>query len=131
MPKASAQTKTDEHLSCREGMAELPEMHMLYTCPFCWKVRGLVEHIGLDTELIQVNPLKQKKQLAFAGGWKKTPVWRDALISIQPGSRSKAGGRAATGPEVMRRDSEPDMRPAQGLHDGLSLTVRMNARIQK
>jgi microsomal prostaglandin-E synthase 2 len=58
-------------------MADLPEMHMLYTCPFCWKVRGLVEHIGLETEFVQVNPLKQKKQLAFAGGWKKTPVWRD------------------------------------------------------
>jgi microsomal prostaglandin-E synthase 2 len=78
VPKASAQTKTDEHLSCRGGMSDLPEMHMLYTCPFCWKVRGLVEHIGLETEFIQVNPLKQKKQLAFTDGWKKTPVWRDA-----------------------------------------------------
>lgn len=69
--------KTHEHLTCGRAMADLPELHMLYTCPFSWKVRGLIEHIGLEAEIVQVNPLKQKKQLAFAGEWKKTPVWRD------------------------------------------------------
>ena len=58
-------------------MTNSPELHMLYTCPFSWKVRGLVDHIGLDTEIVQVNPLRQKKHLAFAEGWNKTPVWRD------------------------------------------------------
>ena len=36
-----------------------------------------MQHIGLDYEEVQVNPLKIKKQLAFSDGWNKVPVWRD------------------------------------------------------
>lgn len=54
---------------------------MLYTCPFCWKVRGLLEHLGIDHERIQVNPMKSKK-LPSAPEWKKVPIWIDAENQI-------------------------------------------------
>ena len=54
---------------------------MLYTCPFCWKVRGLLEHLGIDHERIQVNPMKSKK-LPSAPEWKKVPIWIDAENKI-------------------------------------------------
>jgi len=58
-------------------MGNKPELFILHTCPFSWKLRSLLQHIGLDYEEVQVNPLKIKKQLAFSDGWNKVPVWRD------------------------------------------------------
>jgi len=55
-----------------------PSLYLLNTCPFCWKVRSLLEHIGLEHEKIPVNPMKAKKILAFTDGWKKVPVWRES-----------------------------------------------------
>ncbi|MDP6856790.1 MAG: glutathione S-transferase family protein [Candidatus Thalassarchaeaceae archaeon] len=56
-----------------EGIGEL---YMLNTCPFTWKVRALLDHLDLPHERIQVNPMKIKKSVAFAGDWGKTPVWK-------------------------------------------------------
>lgn len=50
---------------------------MLYTCPFCWKVRGLIEHLDMDVEFVGVNGMKIKKSVAFAGDWGKVPVYTD------------------------------------------------------
>ena len=58
-------------------MANAGQLHMLYTCPFCWKVRGLLEHLGIAHERVQVNPMKTKK-LPSAPEWKKVPVWVDS-----------------------------------------------------
>ena len=58
-------------------MGQTPTVHMLYTCPFCWKVRGVIEHIGLDVNYIGVNGMKIKKSVAFAGDWGKVPVFSD------------------------------------------------------
>jgi len=58
-------------------MGQTPTLHMLYTCPFCWKVRGLIEYIGLDVEYISVNGMKIKKEVGFAGDWGKVPVFTD------------------------------------------------------
>jgi len=58
-------------------MGNKPELFILHTCPFSWKLRSLLQHIGLDYEEVQVNPLRIKKQLAFSDGWNKVPVWRD------------------------------------------------------
>ena len=52
-------------------------LHMLHTCPFCWKVRGLIEYLHLDVDLISVNGLKIKKAVSFADGWGKVPVFTD------------------------------------------------------
>ncbi len=62
-------------------MGNAGQLYMLYTCPFCWKVRGLLEHLGIDHERIQVNPMKSKK-LPSAPEWKKVPIWIDAENKI-------------------------------------------------
>ena len=59
-------------------MGSAGNLHMLYTCPFCWKVRGLLEHLDIEHERIQVNPMKAKKTLPSAPEWKKVPVWVDS-----------------------------------------------------
>ena len=52
-------------------------LHVLQTCPFSWKVRGLVEHLGLDVVEVQVNAMRTKKELSFTNGWNKVPVFTD------------------------------------------------------
>ncbi len=58
-------------------MGQTPTLHMLYTCPFCWKVRGLIEHLKLDVDYIAVNGMRIKKDVSFAGDWGKVPVFTD------------------------------------------------------
>jgi microsomal prostaglandin-E synthase 2 len=58
-------------------MAQTPQLHLLFSCPFCWKVRGLIEHLDLDVELVGVNGMKIRKEVAFAGDWGKVPVFTD------------------------------------------------------
>ena len=58
-------------------MGERPTLHMLYSCPFCWKVRGLIEHLDLDVDYVPVNGMKIRKEVAFAGDWGKVPVFTD------------------------------------------------------
>ena len=55
-----------------------PKLHMLHTCPFCWKVRSIAEHLDIDFQKVQVNAMKTKKELKFAGDWGKVPVWTEA-----------------------------------------------------
>ena len=57
-------------------------LHLLQTCPFCWKVRTMVDHLSLDVEMVQINPLRTKKDLAFAGDWGKVPVWTEEDGSV-------------------------------------------------
>ena len=57
--------------------AGVPQLHMLHTCPFCWKVRSLAEHLDIDYQKVQVNAMKTKKELKFAGDWGKVPVWTE------------------------------------------------------
>ena len=52
-------------------------LHVLQTCPFSWKVRGLIEHLGLDVREVQVNAMRTKKDLSFTNGWNKVPVFTD------------------------------------------------------
>lgn len=58
-------------------MGQKPTLHLLYSCPFCWKVRGLIEYLKMDVELVPVNGLKIKKAVSFAGDWGKVPVFTD------------------------------------------------------
>ena len=53
-------------------------LYMLNTCPFTWKVRALLNHLGLSHQKVKINPLKIKKSVSFAGDWGKTPVWKMA-----------------------------------------------------
>ncbi len=58
-------------------MGQTPTLHVLYTCPFCWKVRGLIEHLKLDVDYVSVNGMRIKKEVGFAGDWGKVPVFTD------------------------------------------------------
>lgn len=58
-------------------MGQTPKLHLLYSCPFCWKVRGLLEHLNVETEFIGINGLRIKKEVSFAGDWGKVPVFTD------------------------------------------------------
>tara|TARA_Y100001968_G_scaffold249389_1_gene234174 strand:+ start:324 stop:1028 length:705 start_codon:yes stop_codon:yes gene_type:complete len=60
-----------------DGVSGRPKLHVLFTCPFCWKVRGLVEHLKLDVDYVSVNGMRIKKDVAFAGDWGKVPVFTD------------------------------------------------------
>ncbi len=59
-------------------MGEYPKLMMLQTCPYCWKVRSLLEHLKIDFSESQLNPLRRKKSLKFAGDWGKVPIWRES-----------------------------------------------------
>ena len=58
-------------------MGQKPQLHLLYSCPFCWKVRGLIEHLGMDVDYVGVNGMKIRKEVSFAGDWGKVPVFTD------------------------------------------------------
>ena len=58
-------------------MGQTPTLHMLYTCPFCWKVRGLIEYLKLDVDYVSVNGMKIKKEVSFTENWGKVPVFTD------------------------------------------------------
>jgi microsomal prostaglandin-E synthase 2 len=53
-------------------------LHLLYTCPFCWKVRGMIEYLKLDIKYHGINGLRAKKELKFVEDWNKVPVFTDA-----------------------------------------------------
>ena len=57
--------------SLARSMGSVGKLHMLHTCPFCWKVRGLLEHLNLDYEAIQINPMKSKN--SQCSGMEKSP----------------------------------------------------------
>ena len=59
-------------------MGQTPTLHLLYSCPFCWKVRSLLEHLDMDVDYVAVNGMKIKKAVSFAGDWGKVPVFTDA-----------------------------------------------------
>ena len=59
---------------------------MLHTCPFCWKVRGLIEYLKLDVDYVSVNGLKIKKAVSFAGDWGKVPVFTDEAGQVHTDS---------------------------------------------
>ena len=61
-----------EHLS-----TQIPTLHMLHTCPFCWKIRSIAELLDIDYETKQINAMKMKKELKFTNGWGKVPVWTE------------------------------------------------------
>lgn len=61
-------------------------LHMLHTCPFCWKVRGLIEYLKLDVDYVSVNGLKIKKAVSFAGDWGKVPVFTDEAGQVHTDS---------------------------------------------
>ena len=73
----ATRTRLEEGSPAPYNMAQTPQLHLLYSCPFCWKVRGLIEHLNLDVDYVGVNGMKIRKEVAFAGDWGKVPVFTD------------------------------------------------------
>lgn len=70
-------TRLEEGGAIGPTMGQTPTLHMLYTCPFCWKVRSVIEHLGMDVNYVSVNGMKIKKTVAFADDWGRVPVFTD------------------------------------------------------
>jgi len=41
-------------------------------------VRSIAEHLDVDYQKVQVNAMRTKKELKFAGDWGKVPVWTES-----------------------------------------------------
>ena len=61
---------------------QIPTLHMLHTCPFCWKIRSIAELLDIEYETKQINAMKMKKELKFTNGWGKVPVWTEKTGEI-------------------------------------------------
>ena len=92
-------------------------LYMLNTCPFTWKVRALLDYLDLPHDRIQVNPMKIKKSVSFAGDWGKTPVWKmnDGEVVVDSTPIMKRidevhnGGQLASSGDLTRRDEWIDL----------------------
>lgn len=58
-------------------MSTCPTLYQYEACPFCWKVRVLMDYKGIPCKVEEVNPLN-KKEIAFSEGYKKVPILIDA-----------------------------------------------------
>ena len=94
-------------------MGQQPTLHLLYSCPFCWKVRGLTEHLGMDVRYVPVNGMRIRKDVAFAGDWGKVPVFTDEhgqhVVDSTPILRhidaNYNGGKLAARGDAARQDT--------------------------
>ncbi|KAI6191818.1 Microsomal prostaglandin E synthase 2 [Aphelenchoides bicaudatus] len=48
-------------------------LYQYQTCPYCSKVRSVLDYYGFSYEVVEVNPVT-RSQLKFAKGYKKVPV---------------------------------------------------------
>ncbi len=53
-----------------------PTLYLFQSCPFCWKVRALLSHKGVDFHTVEVDPMK-KGELAWSE-WTAVPVFVDS-----------------------------------------------------
>lgn len=54
-----------------------PKLYQYAACPFCNKVRSLLEYKGVDFETIEVHPLN-KKEIAFSADYRAVPIYIDS-----------------------------------------------------
>lgn len=53
-----------------------PKLYQYAACPFCWKVRALLDYKKIAYETVEVHPIN-KKEIAFSEGYKKVPIYQD------------------------------------------------------
>lgn len=58
-------------------MVSYPTVYQYEACPFCWKVKAILDYKGIDYRVVEVNPLS-KKEIAFSKNYKKVPIFVDA-----------------------------------------------------
>lgn len=54
-----------------------PKLYQYAACPFCNKVRSILEYKGIDFETVEVHPLN-KKEIAFSSDYKAVPIYIDS-----------------------------------------------------
>ncbi len=54
-----------------------PKLYQYAACPFCNKVRSILEYKGVDFETIEVHPLN-KKEIAFSPDYRAVPIYIDS-----------------------------------------------------
>ena len=54
-----------------------PKLYQYEACPFCHKVKSILDYKGIDYEKIEVHPLK-KTELAFSPGYRAVPIYMDS-----------------------------------------------------
>lgn len=64
------------------------KLYQFSACPFCWKVRVLLDYQGIPYEIIEVDPMS-KRELEFTE-YKKVPVLRDGNQVITESSEIMA-----------------------------------------
>jgi len=54
-----------------------PKLYQYAACPFCSKVRSMLQYKGVDFETIEVHPLN-KKEIAFSPDYRAVPIYIDS-----------------------------------------------------
>lgn len=54
-----------------------PKLYQYAACPFCGKVRALLQYKGIDCETVEVHPLN-KKEIAFSKDYDAVPIYVDS-----------------------------------------------------
>ena len=54
-----------------------PKLYQYAACPFCNKVRSILQYKGVDFETIEVHPLN-KKEIAFSTEYRAVPIYVDS-----------------------------------------------------
>lgn len=60
----------------KESSGSLPQLYQYNVCPFCWKVKALLNYKKLPYQSIEVHPLN-KKEIKFSAEYKKVPIFID------------------------------------------------------
>lgn len=55
---------------------KLPKLYQYAVCPFCCKVKAILDYKKIPYEAIEVHPLN-KKEIKFSKNYKKVPIWVD------------------------------------------------------
>lgn len=53
-----------------------PKLYQYAVCPFCWKVKAILNYKRIPYETVEVNPIN-KKEIAFSPDYKKVPIYID------------------------------------------------------
>jgi len=54
-----------------------PKLYQYAACPFCNKVRSMLQYKGVDFETVEVHPLN-KKEIAFSPDYRAVPIYIDS-----------------------------------------------------
>lgn len=56
------------------SLKNLPKLYQYAVCPFCCKVKALLNYKQIPYEAVEVHPLN-KKEIKFSKDYKKVPIW--------------------------------------------------------